>query len=67
MKTIDFALWVRCMNTFVFNCNNDSIGPTMIIGEKYQLFVDLTNIMVVHIMNNKTGCFNQFILRVWIP
>ena len=28
-----------------------------------KLFVDLTNIMVVHIMNNEIGCFNQFVLR----
>ena len=28
-----------------------------------KLFVDLTNIMVVHIMNNEIGCFNQFFLR----
>ena len=30
-----------------------------------KLFVDLTNIMVVHIMNNEIGCFNQFILDEW--
>ena len=28
-----------------------------------KLFVDLTNIMVVHIINNEIGCFNQFVLR----
>ena len=28
-----------------------------------KLFVDLTNIMVVHIKNNEIGCFNQFVLR----
>ena len=27
-----------------------------------QIF-DLTNIMVVHIMNNEIGCFNQLVLR----
>ena len=31
-----------------------------------KLFVDFTNIMVVHIMNNEIGCFNQFILREWV-
>ena len=28
-----------------------------------KLFVDLTNIMVVHIMNNEIGCYNQLVLR----
>ena len=28
-----------------------------------KLFVDLTKIMVVHIMNNKIGCFKQFVLK----
>ena len=27
-----------------------------------KLFVDLTNIMVVHIINNKIGCFDHFVL-----
>ena len=28
-----------------------------------KLFVDLTSIMVIHIMNNEIGCFDQFVLR----
>ena len=28
-----------------------------------KLLVDLTNIMVVHIMNNKIGYFDKFVLR----
>ena len=28
-----------------------------------KLLVDLTNKMVVHIMNNEIGCINQFVLR----
>ena len=27
--------------------------------------VSLTNIMVVHIMNNEIDCFNKFVQRVW--
>ena len=37
----------------------------MKLVENTKLFVDMTNIMVVHIMNNEIGCFNKFVLREW--
>ena len=33
------------------------------LDEPMKVFVDMTNIMVVHIMNNEIGCFDQFVLR----
>ena len=54
-------LWFRCKNDW-FRRTNESIGSTMKLVENIILFVDLTNIMVVHIINNETGCFNQFAL-----
>ena len=39
------------------------MGSTMKLVKNTKLFVDFTNIMVVHIMNNEIGCFNQFVLR----
>ena len=40
----------------VYRLNNE-------IGQNTNFFVDLTNVMVVHIMNIKIGCFNQSVLR----
>ena len=55
-------LWFRCNNNWV-RWTNESIGSTVKLVKNTKLFVDLTNIMVVHIMNNEIGCFNQFVLR----
>ena len=33
----------------------------MILVKNIKLFVDVTNIMVDHIMNNKICCFNKFV------
>ena len=59
-------LWFRCDNDWV-KWINESIGSTIKSVKNTKLFVDLANIMVVHIMNNEIGCFNQFVLReqVW--
>ena len=43
------------MNQLKYTLNNE-------IGKDTKLLVDLTNIMVVHIMNYEIGCFNQFVL-----
>ena len=58
-------LWFRCNNDWV-RWTNESIGSTMKLVENIKLFVDLTYIMVVHIMNNQTGCFNQFDIREYL-
>ena len=55
-------LWFRCNNNWV-RWTNKSIGSTIKLVNDTNFFVDLTNIMVVHIMNNEIGCFNQFVLR----
>ena len=54
--------WFRCNNDWVRR-TTESIDSTMKLIKNTKLFVDLTNIMVVHIMNNEIGCYNQLVLR----
>ena len=54
--------WFRCKNDW-FRRTNESVCSTMKLFKNTKLFVDLTNIMVVHIMNNEIGCYNQLVLR----
>ena len=51
---------------YPFRCNNESVGPKMIISKRVKdnkLFVNLTNIMVIHIMNSMIVYFSQSVLR----
>ena len=55
-------LWFKCNNDWV-RWTNEIIGSTMKLVKNTKLFVIVTNKMVVHIMNNEIGDFNQFVLK----